>query len=221
MQQSEECDTASSGSAILAVDIDDVLAQFMPALIRFHNDSYGSQLTMDDFHSYDFHRVWGGSPSECQDKMDAFFDSHYFVDGIEPMQGSRDTLEALKRLGYELHIVTSRQYKVAEHTMTWIRKYYDNVFSDVHMGNHYARTGTHRSKSQICKDIGAKLLIDDSSRYANECAAAGIPVILYGNYAWNTDEVTSSVPCIRRCASWSTVLETVQQLLHHDHHCTA
>ena len=42
---------------VLAVDIDEVLARFTPAVIQFHNDNYGSNLKLDDFHSYEFYQV--------------------------------------------------------------------------------------------------------------------------------------------------------------------
>ena len=39
----------------------------------------------------------------------------------------------------------------------------------------------------MCRDIGATVLIDDNPRYAMECAAAGIYVLLYdwnNSYPW-------------------------------------
>jgi hypothetical protein len=37
----------------------------------------------------------------------------------------------------------------------------------------------------MCAEIGASYLIDDSIDYATECAAAGVPMLLFGPYAWN------------------------------------
>jgi hypothetical protein len=55
---------------IVAVDIDEVLAQFIPKLAEFHNDVYGgNSLTIDSFVSYEFHRVWGGTVEECSSKV--------------------------------------------------------------------------------------------------------------------------------------------------------
>ena len=39
--------------------------------------------------------------------------------------------------------------------------------------------------AQICQSIGAVGLIDDSLKYALDCANHSIPCILYGEYAWN------------------------------------
>jgi hypothetical protein len=50
----------------------------------------------------------------------------------------------------------------------------------VYFGNHYALSGVSRNKSDICKSIGAGVLIDDNPGYAIECAQAGIHVMLVG-----------------------------------------
>ena len=58
-----------SGKPVVAVDIDEVLALFVPALVDFHNQSYESSLTPDSFFSYEFHEVWGGSQVETAEKV--------------------------------------------------------------------------------------------------------------------------------------------------------
>jgi hypothetical protein len=42
-----------------------------------------------------------------------------------------------------------------------------------------------RTKLEMCKDLDAQVLIDDSIAYAVECAAVLPVVILFGAYAWN------------------------------------
>lgn len=55
---------------VIAVDIDEVLAFFIPTLANFHNEVYGGEkLTSESFVSYDFHNVWGGSVAECYAKV--------------------------------------------------------------------------------------------------------------------------------------------------------
>lgn len=58
------------GKPVVAVDIDEVLAYFIPTLADFHNDNYGGTLlTADSFLSYEFHKVWGGTSIECSNKV--------------------------------------------------------------------------------------------------------------------------------------------------------
>ena len=47
---------------VIAVDLDEVLGQFVPAIVAFHNATYGSSYTAEDFFSYRFADVW-----QCHD----------------------------------------------------------------------------------------------------------------------------------------------------------
>jgi len=69
--------TIMSFKPIIAVDIDEVLADFIPTLASFHNVYYECEktLTADSFFSYEFHNVWGGTREECLKKV-SFFRVH-------------------------------------------------------------------------------------------------------------------------------------------------
>jgi hypothetical protein len=58
---------------VIAVDVDEVLAYFIPALAEFHNESYkvheSDHLTAASFFSYDFSLVWGGTVSDSYTKV--------------------------------------------------------------------------------------------------------------------------------------------------------
>ena len=153
-----------SGRPIIAVDVDEVLADFIPTLAGYHNDTFGSSLTSRSFFSYEFHDVWGGSVEECNEKMLSFFESSHFREKVPPIEGAYEALRGLKeRMGAELHIVTSRQHAIKDITLEWIDKHFPGVFKAVHFGNHYAKEGMKKSKPQMCEEIGALCIIDDLS----------------------------------------------------------
>ena len=54
---------------IVAVDIDEVLAQMIPTLADYHNEYHDSNLTIESFVNYEFHKVWGGTVEECNIKV--------------------------------------------------------------------------------------------------------------------------------------------------------
>jgi hypothetical protein len=116
--------------------------------------------------------------------MERFFESSYFREQLSPIPRAYENLVKLKD-SYELHIVTARQHAVEDLTRAWINRYYPNIFADIHFGNHYSRSGKSRSKAQMCKEIGAVMLIDDSLSYATQVSREGIQVLLFGDYAWN------------------------------------
>lgn len=189
---------------MLAIDIDEVLAEFVPVLAEFHNHVYGTTLTSTHFVSYEFHEVWGGTKEECNVKMLEFFSSSYFTDGLPMLHGAYTAMRRLQKY-FDLHVVTSRQFAIQKITEEWINKHFTGVFKEVHFGNHYSTSGVVRSKSEICKEIGACMLVDDSVRYAQNCQRQDIPVILFGNYAWNAGDHDN----LRRAHNWSEAVQMI------------
>ena len=58
---------------VLAIDVDEVIAYFIPSLADFHNETYGDTvLTAQSFFSYDFCKVWGGSLEDSYIKVCLF-----------------------------------------------------------------------------------------------------------------------------------------------------
>lgn len=118
--------------------------------------------------------------------MEAFFDSPNFDNDIQPIQGAFEALCKLKN-DFEFRVVTARHNRSAAKTRDWLNQHYPNVFAAVHFGNNYMEDGTRRSKDQICRDIGAELLIDDNIVYTSQCAISGVYSLLFGDYPWNRD----------------------------------
>ncbi|GAB5037231.1 haloacid dehalogenase-like hydrolase superfamily protein [Nannochloropsis oceanica] len=206
---------------VVAVDLDEVLGYFVETLARFHNEVYGSSLTAEHFHSYDFVDVWGGTREEATEKVMAFFESSHFQEELPPVPGAYQILLDLKRKGIDFHLVTSRQFRIQPETEKWIEKHYPDIFTALHYGNHYATSGTQHSKAEMCQAIGARLLIDDSLRYALQVATeAGIEVLLFGDYAWNQPDSSLHPsllpPLVTRVTHWDAVKERIEAM--HDEH---
>lgn len=189
---------------VLAIDIDEVLAEFVPVLAEFHNRTYGTSFTAEHFISYEFHEVWGGTVQEATMKVQEFFRSPLFTDGLPMLHGAYTAMRRLQKY-FELHVVTSRQFAIQALTEEWINKHFTGVFTAIHFGNHYAQSGVTRSKAEICKEIGACMLVDDSVRYAQNCQQQDIPVILFGNYAWNAHAHDG----LQRAHNWSQAVQMI------------
>lgn len=181
-----EAAAGSQKRPVVAVDVDEVLGQFVPQLCAFHNGTYGTSVTPEHFKCYNFNEVWGGTREQADTKMRRFFQSPYFLEGVTGhglpvVEGAAEVLRRHSR-SFELHIVTSRQDVLQEHTRAWVQKHYPDIFteSNFHFGNHFSSQGTVRSKPDLCRAIDAVLIIDDNMRYATECAAAGIRTCLFG-----------------------------------------
>ncbi|MCO5604305.1 hypothetical protein L7F22_058470 [Adiantum nelumboides] len=146
-------------------------------------------------------------PLEANDRVHAFFESEHFKDGIVPIPGAHQSLVQLAEF-CDLVIVTSRQHVIRHQTLEWIERHFPRIFSDVYFGNHFALEGEARPKSEICRSIGAEVLIDDNPRYAVECAQHNIEVLLFdhnNSYPWSKTSDGPMHPLITRVQSWEDV----------------
>ena len=192
----------------VAVDLDEVLGGFLPALTQWHNRVYGTTFSVDDYRSYSYCDLWGGSNADSVAKVHEFFQASEFATGVRPIAGAVRTLRSLLDRA-RFVVVTSRQHVIAEQTRDWIERHFAGIFAGIEMGNHYdlaspnpddmtlagaAGGSVKRSKPDMCADVGAVALIDDSVKYACQCATACCDgdgpflTILFGEYGWNTGD---------------------------------
>ncbi|KAK9901259.1 hypothetical protein WJX75_002903 [Coccomyxa subellipsoidea] len=198
----------------VAVDVDEVLGRFLHSLNKFCHEEYGLEFDIPDYSVYEFAKIWNCSTDESNHIVHDFFKSRHFAAGILPIPGA---LHSLQRLGStcELVVVTSRQHCIQQPTLDWVDKHFPSIFSEVHFGNHWALEGKSKAKSEICREIGATVLIDDNPRYAVECASAGIDVLLYDwnmSYPWSKTPDGPKHERIRRVKDWIEVEEALAVL---------
>lgn len=196
-----------SEKIVVAVDVDEVLGNFVSALNVFIAERYSSYHTVSEYHVYEFFRVWKCSRAEAEIRVHEFFRTKYFTSGINPIPGSHTVLCNLSTF-CNLSIVTSRQNVIKNHTCEWIEKHYPGLFKEIHFGNHFALDGSSRPKSEICRSLGAEVLIDDNPRYALECAEAGIRVLLFdyhNSYPWCKDASVESHGLVTKVRNWEEV----------------
>lgn len=186
---------------IIGVDLDDVLADYCNPLIEFHNQTFGTNLSRQEFKSYRLWEVWGGTQEEATRKVYLFHSTDYFKN-IAPVRGSLEGVDVLTK-HYNLVIITSRFTDFMEHTRQWLNNFFPNKFSEVYFTNHWnlITGGTYKKKSDLCLEIGAKVIIEDSIEYALDCTKVGIKTILLDN-PWNQYK---KVRGINRVKSWKQV----------------
>ncbi|KAL3162241.1 hypothetical protein ABBQ32_009940 [Trebouxia sp. C0010 RCD-2024] len=178
---------ASNKRFKIAVDVDEVLGRFLHSLNKYCSDTHGLDFDICDYSDYNFHKIWGCSRDEANHVVHEFFKSQHFAVGVLPMPGALHSLQRLKA-NSDLVVVTSRQYVIQQPTLQWLELHYPGIFQEVHFGNHWALEGKSKPKSEICRELGAKVLIDDNPVYAMECANSGISVLLYDwhlTYPWS------------------------------------
>jgi len=187
---------------LIGIDMDDVLADFINPLIKFHNEVYGTSLTKEQVFSYAFWEVWGGTREEAIRKVAEFHKSNYY-DLIQPTPGAVNAVGHLRK-DHGLVVITSRPDNVREKTFEWIKRYFPYRFSGTYFAYNHHIQNKGKRKSEICRDLGVDVLIDDMLKYATECAENGTRVLLF-NQPWN--QSTELPPRMERVFSWNDVLE--------------
>ena len=90
--------------------------------------------------------------------------------------------------GYKIYIVTGRQSRVRDDTERWLGWNFPYQIHDLIMTNSY--THNEVPKEDICKSIGANLIIDDNYDTCVHCDACHIQAINYVGdpmYPWCKD----------------------------------
>lgn len=139
-----------------------------------------------------------------------FYDSPEFQE-TKPVTGSQHALTLLAR-DHELHLITARPYDVEEQSHQWLNKHFPHIFKDVHHTNLISKGGVGASirKSEICRRMGATVMIDDHIDYILDCAGHNITSYLF-LAPWNKDKKTNN-PHIKEVAGWEEVVELINGL---------
>lgn len=187
---------------VLALDLDDVIKDTVPALCRWHNHRHGTAHTPDDMTEFYLDALWQCSREEAGDRLWEFFHSEHhhataFVDGAA---------EGLRILAtrYELHVVTARPSNVRRQTIAWIDQNCPDLFAAVHLtGSPHKAAGAERQKSAVCREIGACAFIDDAIHNVEDVHAAGIRTLLFHSPA---NRLATPPTGVLRVHSWADVV---------------
>lgn len=184
----------------IAIDLDEVLVDFITPLYKWHNDNYGTNLTRDKFYSYNFWKVWGGSREDAIKKVHEFYKTPAFLD-LKSVDGAEYAVNLLAK-EHKLYVVTSRPLIVYDETIDIVTKRHQNKFEDIILTNQWGHQKSKITKSQKCKHLGADLIIEDSLEYAMECVSDKTKALLY-DCPWN---ISNDLPDgIERFYSWKTI----------------
>ena len=198
---------------VIAIDVDDVLAASAEAWVKYSNQRWGTNLTVDDYHE-DWAKMWSVDRLTESQRAQEIYAARVTRD-FPHYPDARVVLEKLSR-NYKLVIVTSRVQiaLMKQDTLDWLEKYFKGLFEEVHYSGIYdaiaerplKAEGMHKAtKAQLCREIGADYLIDDQPKHCLAVAEAGIETILFGDYPWN--RLKRLPEGVTRCESWLAVSE--------------
>lgn len=185
---------------LIGVDLDEVVFDFVTSFLIYHNSRNGTSLSRDEISKYRvIGELCGNTKKEVDETFKEFYNTELFKN-VQPMEGSNEGIRLLSK-NHQLHAITSRPGYLHDKTKESLNKHFPNSF----LGLHFSMKKI-KKKSEICKDLGINLLIEDSLEYAKECASEGVKVLLLDS-PWNQSEKLPEG--ITRVYSWKDIVNKV------------
>jgi len=122
----------ASVQKVIAVDMDDTLSYTNITICKWHNETYGTNLTIDDFHSYYYWKNPGwGNRDEAMQKVNKFLLSPA-VKTIPPIEGAKRATKRLKEVGFKLVVITARMHDIADESVEWLEEHFPGIFDTIY-----------------------------------------------------------------------------------------
>lgn len=176
----------------LGVDIDGVIADTFPLLVRELNEYFQVDLALRDIKDYNIFKVYGLNEAEMLrflgDKEEAI------MEGPTVKDGAVECLSVLSRK-HTIYLVSARYEKYRPQTEKWLRKHDVPYHVLVLLGSH--------DKREVCSRMAVDVFIEDSLKNAHQLSTCGIPVLLF-DAPYNQGELP---PLVRRCYSWGEIFQ--------------
>ncbi len=203
----------------IGIDFDDTIAAATKAIIKLHNRQYGTNYKWEEATDHHLENVLegAGTKEEWEAKLNEFFSAKN-IEHLDPVAGAIPAIDALKKAGHELYIITARSDSDVEATELWLARHFFSSWPTTFAGVHYGRSRDadptrRRLKSALCRELGIELMIDDTLGNARDCAEAGIRVLLL-DQPWNQVGGAGAgeppLPAgVERVRGWEEVVERV------------
>lgn len=181
---------------VVAVDCDDVLVHASEYLVDTYNALYGTNVRLAHAHQSN-NSEWEADRDEVFKRLTAIQRSAEFA-GIAPPER---TIAAVHRIArkHELHLVTARLEEVMPVTVEMIDRYFPGCFQTIE------HVGPDRPKGEVCKSIGADVMIDDNYHHLESASTSGVKkLIWFGDYPWQHKVQDNAVRAVRS-EDWSDI----------------
>jgi len=187
----------------IGIDLDDVLADFVPSFLNFYNAKYGKKIRIEEIHSFDLWKCGiGKTREEASFFIKQFYESADF-DSISLIKGAGEAVDYLSE-NNDLSIITSRNPEAREKTEKFLQRYFPKI-PVFYSGGNYS---SGKTKAEICSETGREIFIEDCLNYAVECSKLVGRVLLFDR-PWNQENVDVN---ILRVKNWGEILEKLNSI---------
>lgn len=186
------------------VDLDEVLAETVDEVLKYHNYMVkGQPIFRNDISDYYISNI----PKYNLIKEDAitFFGNVLTSparENILPVQWAKEKLQEFKKQWRSIVVVTARREEISEYTKHWLDRFYPWLIDDVLFANHFS--ANEIPKSTLCKHHWIEIMIEDNLDFAIELAKFWITVFLLDK-PWNSNYNKSQHLWVQKVSNWSEI----------------
>lgn len=197
---------------VIAVDIDDVIADSTESLRRLVNKRLGVNLTKEDYkvpgdYRKYYEHVWSQYNLTDKIKYVDLEDEMIISQSHVPlMAGAEEAVHELGKIS-RIIFITARHVSWEQATREWFKDVLAHDDIELYFSEGMRNTGA-MTKGQLCRQLGADWLIDDNPRHLLTAWKEGIRTILFGDYGWHHAVDTPDTTV--RCKDWRQVMEYFQ-----------
>ncbi len=197
-----------SSRPVIAIDIDDTIADSTESLRQLVNRRWNVHLTKDDYripgnYRKYYEQVWARHGlvdkvkyADLEDEM-VIDQSH-----VPLMEGAEEAIGELKKIAHVIFI-TARHVSWEAATRKWFSDVLAHNDIELYFSEGMSNTGA-MTKGQLCKEFGASWLIDDNPSHCLTAIDEGVNTILFGEYGWH---IGDGLQKMVKCKSWPDVTE--------------
>jgi uncharacterized HAD superfamily protein len=192
----------------ICCDADDVLIKTTLALNEFHNTKYGKSLTLSDYYTFDFTKVFNISEHDFRRDEREFYHTDLYLN-VEPLEGAFQAIDYLSET-CDILVMTGRGTDVAHHLPVTLEKLFaEHHFHSIHHLGEPFNSRLSVPKWKRCVEEGIPLIIDDYDKTIVHAAQNGIHGILvtapWNKYIYDLPKI------VDRARNWEEALEIIQK----------
>ena len=154
-------------------------------LAYYNHKINGVPVKKEEMTSHDFNLIkkYHITLEDRMDKENLFFHDPRSLDLIKPVTWAKEKLISFKKQWYKIYVVTGRPEALREHTYAWINKHFEDIIDDIFFCSADIPS-QKRLKSDVCKEVGSLMMVDDDARFAADVWNIGIKTYVI-NKPWN------------------------------------
>jgi uncharacterized HAD superfamily protein len=178
----------------IGIDIDGVIADSQPVIIKKLNDHFGSRYTLEDFVNFNPIKMFGMD----RQQLDSFImeREQEIIEEALPIPGAAETVSDLAQ-NYGVYLISARTPIHTQRTEAWLDRFKVSRHGLVLLGQH--------DKRAACTDQCVDLFIEDSLKNATQVSSCGIPVLLM-DATYNRGELPALVT---RVFNWREIKDYI------------